>query len=354
MTVTLVGGLQNSDRVSIRNINTQVSRSLAEKGGKYQLRKSLGGFLQMIQLLGFIVAFDPAIVYLPLTNSPSFLGFLRDCLFIVPGYLFGKKVVIRLHGGYYYYVHLSGWKDRIVRSILGRVALAMVQGERLTQEFNDAIIERRIVVVPNGLDEKPFTAARARIFARHGACHPRRVLFVGLLTRDKGFRDVIEAIAQVPDAHFVFAGEWPSEQERNQVEKYLEEREIAGRVTFAGVVAGDEKYDLFVSSDVFVFPSYFVYEGHAVSVVEALAAGLPIVCTDHGALNESVRDGWNGFFVPRQDPHAVAIRLNQILRDDELRREMGQHSLELFQERFTLAKFVDAWTGAIQRCAEER
>ena len=85
--------------------------------------------------------------------------------------------------------------------------------------------------------------------------------------------------------------------------------------------------------------------------MDALAAGLPIVCTDHGALNESVRDGWNGFFVPKCDPGAIAQRLNQLLNDDELRQTMGERSQQLFEERFTLPKFVENWSRAIQRVA---
>ncbi|MCI0557572.1 MAG: glycosyltransferase family 4 protein, partial [Nitrososphaera sp.] len=167
------------------------------------------------------------------------------------------------------------------------------------------------------------------------------------------FRDVIAAIPFVPNGHFVFAGEWPSEEDEKEVQGFLKQHKVEDRVTFAGVVSGPAKYDLFVSSDIFVFPSYFAYEGHAVSSVEALAAGLPIVCTDHGALNESVQDGWNGYFIPRSNPEAIALRLNQLLKDEDLRQTMGERSRKLYEEQFTLEQFVDNWTQAIKRCVVE-
>lgn len=230
--------------------------------------------------------------------------------------------------------------------------MAMVQGSRLTDEFNAYIPTERIVVIPNGVDERPFEAARARQTKTSPHAIPKHVLFVGLLVREKGFRDVIQAIPHVPQAQFVFAGEWPSDQDRVEVETFLKEHGVADRVTFTGVVSGDAKYALFVSAHLFVFPTYFVYEGHAVSSVEALAAGLPIVCTNHGALNESVREGWNGFFVPRADPTAVAMCINQLLQDEPLRQKMGARSRQLFLERFTLDTFINQWAAAVRTCAE--
>lgn len=351
MTEALLDGLGKRDEVVVKHINTQVSRSLAEKGGRHQFRKSFSAARQTVSLISCLFLFRPHIIYLPLTNSPSFLGFVRDCGFMIPTLLFGKRLAVRLHGGFYSYAHTQGLQRAFVRSVLSRVSLAMVQGQRLITAFDGLVPLDRICVIPNGLDGGPFAAARIRQCVRSTSL--KRVLFVGLMCREKGFRDVIAAVPSVPGAEFVFAGEWPSALEEKETRAFLRSNGIEGRVTFAGVVSGPAKYDLFASSDAFVFPTYFAYEGHAVSVVEALATGLAIVCTDHGALNESVRDGWNGFFVHAADPSALAARLNLLVRDDKLRRTMGEHSRELYEERFTLQRFTDNWTQAIRRCGEQ-
>lgn len=348
MTQALVNGLKQRTDLIIRHINTQVSRSLAEKGGKQQLRKSLRAIKQSIQLIALILSFRCDVIYLPLTNSPSFLGFLRDGLLITIGLAFKRKVAIRLHGGYYYYANVTGFKRVLVKALLGRVSLAMVQGQRLTTVFGDLVAPERIAVIPNGMDDQPFARARSRRVNQEETRPSKRILFVGLMCPEKGFRDVIAAATLVPEAEFVFAGEWPSTKDEKEVRAFLKEKGIEERILFAGVVSGEAKYDLFATADVFVFPSYFVYEGHAVSSVEALAAGLPIVCTDHGALNESLKDGWNGYFVLRSDPQAIATRLNQLLEDACLRRMMGKHSRQLYEDRFTLQRFIDSWTQAIK------
>jgi glycosyltransferase involved in cell wall biosynthesis len=352
MTRALLAGLQSSRRLIVRHVDTQVSRSLAEKGGRQQqVRKALAGLAQALRVLLLIIRFRPAIVYLPLTNSPYFAGFLRDSLFILPALALGRKVAVRLHGGYYFYAHTSGLRQAFVRALLSRVSLAMVQGARLQAEFNGLIHPARIVVVPNGVDDQPFLAARQRAAARPRPEAPRQVLFVGILVPEKGVRDVVAAIPLVPGAVFVFAGEWPSAADEEEVRAALDVHGVTDRAVFKGVVTGDAKYDLFLSSHIFLFPSYFVYEGHSVSTVEALAAGLPIVCTDHGALNESVRDGWNGYFVPRSDPQSIARQLNMLLEDDVMRKQMGERSRQLYEQRFTLEQFVDAWERAIESVA---
>ncbi|MFZ5878379.1 MAG: glycosyltransferase family 4 protein [Chloroflexota bacterium] len=346
MTRALLDGLKGRKEFLVRHINTQVSRSLAEKGGKHQFRKSWRGYAQAIEMVKMLFDFRPDIVYLPLTNSPSFLGFLRDALFLAPALLFRKKVVVRLHGGYYYYAHARGLQRRIVQFLLGKISLAMLQGRRLKNEFNGLVADERIVTVPNGIDAHPFEEARHRLVKRD-APGPKRVLFVGLMCSEKGFHDVLAAIPGVPNADFIFAGEWPSAKDEREARAFLAQHGIENRVTFKGVVSGPAKYDMFVSSDLFVFPSYFVYEGHAVSSVEALAAGLPIVCTDHGALNESVVDGWNGYFIPRSDPAAIAARLNQLLSDEATRSTMASNSRAWHEQNFTLEKFIDNWSRAI-------
>jgi glycosyltransferase involved in cell wall biosynthesis len=276
------------------------------------------------------------------------VGFVRDSLLMAPALVCGKKVVVHLHNGSYAYAHTSGLKRWLVRHLLNRISLAIVLGPRLTSAFGGMIPSSRIVCIPNGVDDRPFASARARLSGtpRNGA--RRRVLFVGLMHRDKGFRDLIDAIPLVPKGEFVFAGEWPSTAQEKLIRALLRERGVEERAQFVGVVTGDAKYDLFLSTDIFVLPSY--YEGQPVVILEALAAGLPIVCTNCGAMDSAVRDGWNGFFVSPASPDELARRLNELVEDDEARRAMGERSRRLYEENFTISHFLARISHAIQQC----
>ena len=256
--------------------------------------------------------------------------------------------MVHLHNGSYAYAHTSGLKRWLVRSFLKRISLAIVLGPRLVSVFSEMIPHSRIACIPNGVDDRPFALARARLGGTPQRGSRRRVLFMGLMHRDKGFRDLIDAVPLVPEGEFIFAGEWPSMAEEKLVRALLRERGVEERATFVGVVTGDAKYDLFLSTDLFVLPSY--YEGQPVVILEALAAGLPIVCTNCGAVDSAVRDGWNGFFVPPASPEALATRLNELVGDDEARRAMGERSRRLYEENFTISHFIERISRAIQQC----
>lgn len=347
MVEALVNHLGRYPEIDFVHLNTQISRSLADKGKRPLVKaiKSLGHTLRYLWLL---ITYRPEVVHLVLTNSESFGGFLRDTLIIVPAHLVGARVVLRLNGGICRYMRYDGLRGRMARRVLGMAALVMVEGHNLTHLFDDAVPPDRVVAVPNAADGAPFAAARERARAA-GSPARRKVLFVGLLCRGKGVHDILRAAPAVRDAEFVFVGEWASPEERDEALALVRDGALEGRVSFPGVLSGQAKYDQFASADVFVFPSYYRVEGHAVVTVEALAAGLPIICTDHGALTESVRDGWNGFIVPPHDPQTLAARVNQVLGDTELRTTMRQRSQALYQERFTFVRHVETWVRELLR-----
>jgi glycosyltransferase involved in cell wall biosynthesis len=342
MTQALVNELGCYPEVQFVHLNTQISRSLADKGRR-PLAKAIKSLGQTVRYLIRLVAQRPDVVYLPLTNSESFSGFVRDALVIVPAQLAGARVVFRLHGGYCHYMRYNGWRGKLVRAVLGRVTLAMVQGRNLTRIFADILPPERIAVVVNGIDGAPFE----KLAVPDAPAATRRVLFVGLLCEAKGVHDILRAAPTVPEAEFVFAGEWATPHEHEMAEQLVREGGLAERVRFPGVLTGRAKAEAFAGAAMFVFPSYYRVEGHAVVTVEALAAGLPIVCTDHGALSESVRDGWNGFIVPARDPTALAQRINHLLADGDLRQRMSANCRLLYAERFTLDRFVQSWVHAL-------
>lgn len=350
MTQALVHDLAHYPQIQFVHLNTQVSVSLEDKG-KRQWQKTILGMSHVFSFSKQLLKFKPKVVYLPLTNSVSFNGFLRDALFILPPRWAGIKVIVHLKGGSCRYLRYKGWKRHLVRYVLSQVSLALVQGQSLTTIFNGFISGERVAVLPNGIDALPFD--KARVGLRYCNNRTPTILFVGLLCQAKGLHDLLLAAARLRNVNFVFAGEWLSPEEKETALGIVEREGIEGCVSFPGILAGSEKYDSYVTADIFAFPTYYPIEGHALVTVEALAAGLPIVCTNHGALNESVVNGWNGYFVPKRNPEALSKCLGQLLEDEPLRCQMGERSRKLFEERFTLSKYVGNWVDIVQRCAAE-
>lgn len=121
----------------------------------------------------------------------------------------------------------------------------------------------------------------------------------------------------------------------------VEDLELKGVVRWRGAVRADEVAERLREADIFLHASHS--EGISNAVLEAMACGLPVVCTDAGGMREAVRDGIDGFVVPVRDVEAMAEALVRLARDPELRRRMGAAARQRVLEEFTLEKQTREW-----------
>ena len=108
---------------------------------------------------------------------------------------------------------------------------------------------------------------------------------------------------------------------------------------FPGVVVGREKVKLFLKSDIFVFPSIEA-EGQPLVILEAMAAGLPIITTDQGCIRETIIDGENGFIIEENNISRLADKVLQLISNNMLRQQMGIANRRRFLRYYTLDKFA--------------
>lgn len=189
---------------------------------------------------------------------------------------------------------------------------------------------QRIAVVPYGLD--------AGFFNETPAPQPGRALFVGSIGYLKGVPYLAEAARQL--AQSGFRGEiravGPCARE------LIQRPEFAG-LNYIGQVPRTEVKAEFLTADVFVFPT--LSDGFGIVLLEAMSAGLPVVCTAHCA--GVVEDGRNGFVVPAKDGKALEDSIEQIVSNRSLRAAMSERSLQL-SKNYTLAAYRDRLVEAIQ------
>ncbi|HEY4474199.1 MAG TPA: glycosyltransferase [Candidatus Paceibacterota bacterium] len=156
------------------------------------------------------------------------------------------------------------------------------------------------------------------------------VLSVGSLTEKKGQRYAIEALDQVdeweeksPNTHLVFVGDGPR---RMSLEDYSRALSLKERMHFLG--NRTDIPELLAATDVFILPS--LWEGMPNAVLEAMAAGVPVVATDVGGVSEIIKNGENGFLVPTDDASLLSWRMGEILakvvNDAPLRERIGKNA----------------------------
>ena len=171
---------------------------------------------------------------------------------------------------------------------------------------------------------------------------PPVLLFVGELLERKGVLVLLDALDLLRERH---GGNWELrivgndtkglDPEKDRVIDAVRDRGFGDAMT--GPISREEVYRHLSEADVFVFPTFV--EGQPFSVIEALAAGVPIVGSDIPTVADMVIDGVHGRLVTPRDPGALADALGEVLADPERRREMGARCRELAYARFDRAVF---------------
>lgn len=278
------------------------------------------------------------IVYVPVSqNSP---GFLRDSLFLIPAMLRRVPIVLHLHGGRYdAFVRLAPAPVRaLARFVFRRAASIIVLGESLKGMLDELAAASRIHVVPNGVSDP-----RDRMDAVNDDVGAgMRILFLGNLIPTKGYVELLTAVQMLLDEGLdvavTFAGGVADDGAHRRALSLL--RYGPDRIRFVGSVDAAAKAVLLRSADVLALPSYYENEAHPLVILEAMAAGLPVVSTRHAAIPETVVDGQTGVLVEQRDVAGLAAALRRLAEQPELRRAMGRAARQRYADGFTVARWT--------------
>lgn len=228
----------------------------------------------------------------------------------------------------------------------------MVRGEAViaNSQFTASHIEKeyparkaRIVTIPRGVDEEVFdpariSTARAQNLRAHWGVSPRDILVLlpGRLTRWKGQRILIEAMAQldVPGVRAVLAGDAQGRGSyEDELSALISRAGLDERVILAGHVA--DMAGAYTAADIVVSCSVEP-EAFGRVAAEAAAMGRPVIATDHGGARETVIAGETGFLIPAGDASALAEALTRLLRmGPQERARLGEAGRQHVLARFT-------------------
>jgi glycosyltransferase involved in cell wall biosynthesis len=168
--------------------------------------------------------------------------------------------------------------------------------------------------------------------------------------RQKGALVFIEAIPKViekrQDVEFILAGPWANKDDQKQAEAFIKKAGIEGFILFTGPVNGALKFELLRSCDLFVFPG-IQQEGQPLVVLEAMAAGLPVLFTNRGCLRETVVEGETGFEIATGDSVDLANKILMMLACPERMRKIGAAGRKRFESAYTVSTHVKRLKEAI-------
>jgi glycosyltransferase involved in cell wall biosynthesis len=271
----------------------------------------------------------------------------RKLLIAAAARALGVPYVLHLHGADYrsFWSDERPWLSRRIRAMFEGAARVVVLG-RVWRDFVAArapAAADRIVIVPN--------ASAPPVLPHVGGGDSTHILFLGRIGDRKGVPQLGEALFRmkaVPGWRATIAGDGHVDAARAKAAEYG----LTDRVELPGWVGPERVAEFIASADILVLPSFS--ENLPVAIIEAMAAGVAVVATPVGAVEDIVTDGETGLLVPPGDVEALRVALTRLVEDPALRRRLGAAGLALHRERLDLVPFADAMRRVWSEAAAAR
>ena len=330
------------DGVDVDYFETMGEGTFLEKLGKNILGQS-----RFVQKLA--TGYRPDIFHIHVADRRSFY---RKLAYFEEAKLTGVPVVVHIHGAVFEAFYDAHPANAVaVNRMFARADKVLV----LHQKIYDKSVKwagsaDHVEILYNPVELDVFGEAEPRPPDR-----PPTVLMMGEIGERKGAFDLIEAIPTVlqavPNAFFRFAGNG----ETDALQARADDLGIAAHVDVMGWTAGEDKTRAFQTADVYCLPSYA--ENLPVSILEAMAARLPVVGTPVAGTPEEIIEGETGFMIEPGDRPEMAERLVRLLKDPELRAEMGAagrlRAEAHFDNEVVCTRLIGLWREAIDSRTQE-
>jgi glycosyltransferase involved in cell wall biosynthesis len=281
-------------------------------------------FTAWCRYLALLFTGQVALLHVHASSGPSFW---RKCLFMVPSFALRVPVVMHMHGGgFLLFYERSHWPGR--RAFIAWVFDRCRAVVALSDQWNDTLsglfprAHVRTIVNPITLPAREASLVQ----------NPPTVLFLGVLVRAKGVYELLEAwegvVARMPQARLLLGGTGDDAA----VRRIVEDRGMQSSVQLLGWIDAEARQRWLDASWTLVLPSHA--EAMPMSVLEAMAAGVPVVASRVGGIPLAVRDGVDGMLVEPRDVPALRDALLRLLGDRDARLAMGASAREHVRERF--------------------
>src|SRR5260221_3880926 len=266
-------------------------------------------------------------------HSASRGSFWRKCVFMAMARAGGWPIIFHLHGGgfpRFYDEECTPAQKRIVRYCLDGAAAIIVVSERWGTWMRSVTANPRVTCIVNPV-AIPVAAGEERSEAL--------VAFVGRCDEAKGVYELLDGVGEVrrtiPGVRLECAGDG----DLGALQRRADELGVAAHLGLPGWIGRLRRDELMRHAAVFVLPSHA--EGLPVSLLEAMAAGCPVIATDVGGIPDVVADGVNGLIVPLRDRDALALALHRLLVDRRLAARLGREARNTIARRYTVEQALE-------------
>jgi glycosyltransferase involved in cell wall biosynthesis len=288
---------------------------------------------------------------LHLNPSMNFTSFLRDSLLFMTARTVGfRNILVFFHGwdeDFVSRIASNALYRFILRCGFSRASVIFV----LSETFKSQLISMGVPGETISIGSTMFDSKIFDRIARAKEVNMLRLLFLSRFIKGKGVFELLDAFRQVhsrfPNTELVMAGDGP---ERSLMEEYVRQHNLTGVVKFTGYLRGLDKGDILMNSDIFILPSYG--EGLPIVLLEAMAAGLPIICTSVGGITDIFENGKNGILLSSVSAKRINEAVSTMIENREWRIEIGCHNRMIAWEYYEASSVLQRMKAAYWKIVE--
>ncbi len=300
---------------------------------KFSISKVVTALKYCFEIVNKMLIFKPALVYF--TIMPTGFGFYRDAFYVFILKIFKVKILLHLHGKGILKNSNNLVKKNIYKWVFKDTYIICLT-ERLTEDISEVYRDDPFIV-PNGIEVQPKING---IINRSNRSIPQ-ILFLSNYTRNKGILVLVEALSILKNQGYIFNARFvgaPFDISIEFLQNTIDHHKLTEVAEVLGPLYDEDKFLEFQKADIFVFPTYNDVFG--LVNLEAMQYSLPVVSTFEGSIPDIVIDNETGFVVETQNAQMLAEKIALLLKDKDLRIEMGKKGYERFINNFTLDQFI--------------
>ena len=314
-------------------VNNSSANSLANIG-KFSIVKIWLLIKSFATIFWILLTKHINLCYLAITCGGS--GFLKDAPFVLLCKLFRRIIVIHQHNkGMANYVDKQPYKWLL--PLVYKNAKVILLSWHLYPDIEKVVPKENVMICPNGIK---FDDSM-HIEVRKSENQVSHLLFLSNLLESKGVYVLLDALKILLSKGLLFycdfVGGETKEIDKEKFALAVNRLGLGSHVIYNGSKYGADKERFFTDTDIFIFPTY--KETFGLVLLEAMQYKLPIVTTNEGGIPDVVQDGVNGVICERNNAESLAVAIERLLLNPELRRQMGQKGFEILNQKFTLDKF---------------
>jgi glycosyltransferase involved in cell wall biosynthesis len=306
--------------------------SIFEIGILASIKKILYVLYSFISFIWSLILIRPSIVHV---FTCSYWGYWRNWLYILLAKLFQRKTIFHLLGAIdLFYNEVGSFQKYFLRKSLNSADCYLLQSPVL-EDWAKQYSHKEVIGIWNGIDFAKIPSKSTNPPELIAGLDYPIGLTIGNLSVNKGSPEIIGALKLLKDENIKISWIFVGRGDIQQFKKLADQNGLAENVYFTGEVSELEKWQFLHHASFFCLPSYA--EGQPISIIEAMACGLPVISTKIGSIPEMISEGYNGKLINPGDTKALKDAILFLVKNPELGEVMGKASRELCQERHNIA-----------------